>query len=91
MEQKTIKEEILTNIGKKFKECRKKLGLSLRKLDADIGIDHSYIAKIERGEENLTIDTIAVFLKKYKLQPNELFDFLLAEDFEKYFDKYNDK
>jgi transcriptional regulator with XRE-family HTH domain len=91
MKQKTIKEEILIKLGKKFKESRKKLGLSLRKLDADIGIDHSYIAKIERGEENLTIDTIAVFLKKYQLQPNELFDFLLDEDFEKYFDKYNDK
>ena len=91
MKQKTIKEEILIEIGKKFKECRKKLGLSLRQLDSDIGIDHSYIAKIERGEENLTIDTIAVFLKKYKLQPNELFDFLLTEDFERYFDKYNDK
>ena len=91
MKQKTIKEEILIEIGNKFKECRKELGLSLRQLDADIGIDHSYIAKIERGEENLTIDTIAVFLRKYKLQPKELFDFLLAEDFEKYFDKYNDK
>lgn len=91
MEQKTIKDEILLKIGKKFQECRMKLGLSLRKLDAEIGIDHSYIAKIERGEENLTIDTIAVFLKRYQLQPRELFDFILNEHFDKYFDKYNDK
>lgn len=87
MDRSTIKNEILIQIGKKFKNCRMQLGLSLRQLDADIGIDHIYIAKIERGEENLTVETIAVFMKKYKLQPNELFDFILTDNFENYFDK----
>lgn len=91
MKQKTIKAEILIKIGRKLRACREELGLSLRQLDAEIGIDHSYIAKLEKGEGNLTIDTLAVFLKRFQLQPNELFDFILDDNFKNYFDKYNDQ
>lgn len=87
MEQKTIKNEIQIEIGKHLKKCRKKMGLSLRQLYTDIGIDYSHISKIERGEGNLTIETLAIFIKYFKIQPKVLFNFQLEYDFESYTDK----
>lgn len=39
-----------------------------------------------RGEGNLTIESIAKFIKFYKIQPNKLFNFKLEKDFETYED-----
>lgn len=43
-------EELDVEIGLKLKKIRNELGLSLREVASRIEIDHSYIAKIEKGK-----------------------------------------
>ena len=83
----TLKTELQQKIGQRIKEYREKSGYSLRELDTEIGIDYSHIAKIERGEGNLTLETISIFIKFFKIQPSDFFNFTLDQDFEKYADK----
>ncbi len=79
-----LKQELQEKVGHYFKKRREELGYSLRQLDAEIGIDYSNIAKFERGESNLTLETLSVFMKFFKVQPNEVFDFVLDYDFGMY-------
>lgn len=82
-----IKIELQQKIGQRLKEYREKSGYSLRELDTEIGIDYSHIAKIERGEGNLTLETISIFIRFFKIQPADLFNFTLDHDFGKYAEK----
>jgi transcriptional regulator with XRE-family HTH domain len=70
--------EIRKKIGKNFK---RKLLLrgnpSLREIDAITGKDHSWIAKFEKGEINFTIDSLINLLIAFKIQPKEIFDFII--------------
>lgn len=43
-------EELDIEVGLKLKKLREELGLTLREVANRIGIDHSYIAKIEKGK-----------------------------------------
>lgn len=43
-------EELDIEIGQKLKKLREEKGLSMREVAARIGIDHSYIGKIEKGK-----------------------------------------
>jgi transcriptional regulator with XRE-family HTH domain len=81
--------ELQKKIGQYFKDCRLKAGYSLRQLDPEIGIDYSHIAKIERGEGNLTLETLSIFIKFFRIQPDALFNFKLDHDFDDYSDKYS--
>lgn len=80
----TIKDEFQKKLGQKLRELREAKGLSLREVDAALPIDHSHIGKIERGEVNLTAETISQFIKYYQIQPDKLFDFRLDKDIDQY-------
>lgn len=43
-------EQLDLEVGLKLKKLREELGLTLREVGKRIGIDHSYIAKIEKGK-----------------------------------------
>lgn len=62
-------------IGKKLKEARKELGL--RQVDvadkADISVN--YYARIERDEENPTLETIKRILKVLKVKSSDILPF----------------
>lgn len=45
-------------IGQRLKKRREELDLSLRDLAAKVGIDHSYVRYVERGEKNVTIGVL---------------------------------
>jgi transcriptional regulator with XRE-family HTH domain len=40
-------------------------------------IDHSYISKIEKGEANITLETVLELLIALNANPKDLFDFEL--------------
>ncbi|RXK58848.1 hypothetical protein ESA94_15785 [Lacibacter luteus] len=80
-----IKGDFREKIGKNLKnliEEREKEN-TLRKLDASIGKDHSWLGKVFKGQQNFTIDSLADILIQFKIQPKELFDFVLEFDSKK--------
>lgn len=49
---------IREEIGSRLRALREEQGLTTRELAEKAGIDHSHIAKIERGTYNLRVDTL---------------------------------
>ena len=47
-----------TQLGKRIREERKKIGLTQSKLAEDIDISDAYMGQIERGERSLTLNTL---------------------------------
>ena len=67
-------QHILTAFGNNLKKIRNSKGLSLRALAAACtSLDHSDIAKIERGETNATLLTILQLARGLDVSPEELF------------------
>jgi len=70
------KKEFLIQFGKLVAKARKAKKLSYRKLATLCNtIDHSYISKIEKGETNITLETLAELVKALDIEPNILFKF----------------
>lgn len=63
------------NIGKKLKDARKKLGLKQSDVAEKAGISVNYYARIERNEENPTIETFERVLKALKLKSADVLSF----------------
>ncbi len=49
-------------VGGKIREAREKAGLTLRALAEKTGLTYSHIARIEKGEHNVSLDTLATLL-----------------------------
>lgn len=58
MERKSIF-ETRKELGEKIRELRTAKGLSVRSFAESLGLNYSYISKIERGEINTTIDMLS--------------------------------
>ncbi|OSI21673.1 helix-turn-helix domain-containing protein [Neisseria dumasiana] len=63
-------------IGKNIRTRRKKLKMTLEQLALEIGSDTGNLSRIERGQQSLTTDKIAVIAKALNCLPVDL----LAED-----------
>ncbi|MCY1464570.1 helix-turn-helix protein [compost metagenome] len=61
--------------GKNIEKQRKHQKLSYRALAQYCDLDHSYISKIEKGEVNVTIETILELMKGLNVPAKQLFDF----------------
>lgn len=70
---KTEDKDILKKIGDNLKKIRSGKDLSLRDLAALCAIDHSDIAKIERGEKNATMLTMNQLAEALDIPLYELF------------------
>jgi transcriptional regulator with XRE-family HTH domain len=64
-------------VGEKIRTVREKRGYSLRELESETGLGHSWIAKLEKGQVNFQVDSLVVLLEALKIQPKELFNFKL--------------
>ena len=62
-------------IGKKLKEARKKLGLKQVDVAKKADISFNYYARIERDEENPTLETIERILKVLKVRSSDILPF----------------
>lgn len=62
-------------IGKKLKETRKKLGLKQAEVANKAEISVNYYARIERDEENPTLETLERVLKALKLKSSDVLSF----------------
>jgi len=62
-------------IGKKLKEARKKLGLTQVDVADKADISVNYYARIERDEENPTLETLGKILKVLKVKSSDILPF----------------
>ena len=49
--------------------------LSLREVEALTGVDHSWLAKFEKGQINFEIDTVINLARNFEIDVRELFVF----------------
>ena len=60
-------------LGKKLKEAREKLNLTQAEVAEKANINPNYYARVERGEENPTFETLQQIAKALKIKyPNTL-------------------
>jgi transcriptional regulator with XRE-family HTH domain len=78
MTQNSSKIEFQRLFGKQVKSVRLQKKLSLRKLSQRCNIDHSDIAKYEKGEINLKLSSVYELAEGLDVHPKELFDFELG-------------
>lgn len=62
-------------IGKKLKEARLKIGLKQLDVAKNADISGNYYARIERDEENPTIETLERILKVLKVKSSDILPF----------------
>ena len=62
-------------IGKKLKDARKRLGLKQTDVAEKADISVNYYARIERNEENPTLETLERVLKALKLKSSDVLSF----------------
>ena len=72
---KDFSQDYLKKFGENLKKIREAKGYSLRSLSAECKIDHSDIAKMEKGEINITILTIYELSTALHVPPKKLLDF----------------
>lgn len=58
----------IEHLGKKFKEARKKMGLSQRALGTKVGLPQSHISRIENGEVDLQASNLIEIARSLDLE-----------------------
>lgn len=59
--------------GKKIRFYRNQLGISQEELAFKAGLDRTYIASVENGKRNVSIETIHKFLSALQISFSEFF------------------
>lgn len=65
----------LKEFGKNLRRLRTKNGISQEALAIDAGIGKNQVGLIERGEVNVTLNTIKKLAKHINVHPKDLLDF----------------
>lgn len=60
------------SFGEKFKEKRKKSGITQDDMALRSGIDRSYIGRIERGEVNISLEKVYLLADVLKCKAKDL-------------------
>ena len=68
-------EKIIKLLGKKIKQLREEQEISQRQLAFEANIPETQVRRIEKGQINTGISTIAAITKALGVHPKELFDF----------------
>lgn len=61
-------------LGWNLRQLRVAKGLSQERLALAAGIDRAYIGRVERGEENVTINVVAAVAEVLEVSVSDLFD-----------------
>ncbi|MDR0557251.1 MAG: helix-turn-helix domain-containing protein [Treponema sp.] len=67
-----MNEKLSAIVGSNIKKYRQKLGMSQEKLAKKAGLHRTYIGGIERGERNITLDSLQVIAIALNAVPVEL-------------------
>ena len=66
---------IKTKVGKRIKELRNRLGISQEELAFRSEIHRTYIASLEVGKRNVSIETLEKIIKALEVSLSEFFNF----------------
>ncbi len=66
---------IKTKVGKRIKELRNKLGISQEELAFRSEIHRTYIASLEVGKRNVSIETLEKVVNALEVSLSEFFNF----------------
>ena len=66
---------IKTKVGKRIKELRNKLGISQEELAFRSEIHRTYIASLEVGKRNISIETLEKVVNALEVSLSEFFNF----------------
>ena len=66
---------IKAKVGKRIKELRNKLGISQEELAFRSDIHRTYIASLEVGKRNVSIETLEKVVNALEVSLSEFFDF----------------
>jgi len=69
-----INKNIKNKLGKNIKNLRHKNGISQEELSLELGLDNSYIGKVENAKLNITIDKLILIADYFKVSVKSLFD-----------------
>ena len=73
-EEIMVRDNHLTSLGTKIRELRKKAELSQEDLADKADLNPNYVGRIERGEINVTVDTLFKIASSLDVGLDELFD-----------------
>ena len=65
-------DEVLKTVGSRFRDVRKKLGLTQAQLAAKAGVGQPYIFELEQGTTNISIKTLVKMASFLEIDPREL-------------------
>lgn len=68
---------IKTKVGKRIKELRNKLGISQEELAFRSEIHRTYIASLEVGKRNVSIETLEKVVDALEVSLSEFFNFII--------------
>ncbi|KAA6474557.1 helix-turn-helix transcriptional regulator [Agrobacterium rhizogenes] len=72
--------DVRQTIGWNLRRLRVARGLSQERLAFEAEIDRSYVGRVERGGENVTVATLEAFAKVLSVNVSELFAEIAPED-----------
>lgn len=72
MYSKEIKQELI-RIGQRIQKFRKIKHLTQEELAYRVGVDRSYMAKIEQGKSGMTVQRLLVIARELQIWAGELF------------------
>ncbi|MFI8714525.1 helix-turn-helix domain-containing protein [Brevibacillus brevis] len=64
---------LLTIVGERIRFLRKNRGLTQEQLGEKVGLPQSYIGGIERGEKNVSLETLERIIYALDVNPEEIF------------------
>jgi transcriptional regulator with XRE-family HTH domain len=66
-------DELLRKVGDRVREIRKSKGISQEELGDRSSLHYTYIGKVERGEKNITLESLVKITKALEISLEELF------------------
>ncbi len=69
-----INKNIKTKLGKNIKNLRHKRGISQEELSLILGLDNSYVGKVENAKLNITVDKLILIADYFGVNVKNLFE-----------------
>ncbi|WP_340026422.1 helix-turn-helix transcriptional regulator [Paenibacillus sp. FSL K6-1096] len=70
------KPELIKRIGERIRRLRKEMNLSQEQLAERSGLHTNYVGQVERGEKNLTLETLEKVVTGLNISLQELFRYI---------------
>jgi transcriptional regulator with XRE-family HTH domain len=67
-------DDALIKVGSIIRSRRESIGLSQDELAHLCGLHRTYVGSVERGERNLTLDSLMTIARAIQMQPHELLE-----------------